>query len=339
MRVWIFADFNDIDDKELELLRTLNITDVVLGVADENPSTFALNNSETIFRENSDQLMNMGIDVHLMSWIRRDSKFIENMAASLTNLTEKISPRSVLLDAEKHWHKGRMSVPNACKLLKQSMSSIQVPIGITGLAQLQSTVKELCRTFDKSYGLPQAYSIWKPGEEPHWSHSDSTSTPHLQRQAFNTWNDVYDTTSEDYEPSKIVMGLAAYWLQRPGVSAESVFNSAIAATKALNIQEVAFWSLNHIKNNPPMQSMIRSIRGQGGEESFSHHTEVQWLLRELEYELGNSGRFHDGVDGKWGQKSQTALNRFRLDHDLPSQGMYDITDVLWLIHEYRRSLP
>lgn len=63
-------------------------------------------------------------------------------------------------------------------------------------------------------------------------------------------------------------------------------------------------------------------------------TEVQQYLVDLGYDLGSSGQLGNGVDGKWGNKSITALAEFERRHGLVADGWPDVSTNEVLRHAH-----
>jgi hypothetical protein len=299
MRLWVFADFKPLNDNDLKLLESLNVTDVVLGLADSKPSQFKPKFTDEKLRSNVKELRNLNIDPHFMIWIKRHQKFINESCKYLLGIEDEFKPRSILLDAESHWHEGSIASNTASKLIEDNLTPIMCKLGVTGLAVLKPSVKSLLRICD--YGLPQAYSIWKPNDSDHWSHSKTTEPGRLQRTALSTWG---------VEDKPIVMGLACYWTARPNLGQIESMRIALDTTITLGNNEVAYWSLKHLHNSGHAKQRAEFISNIKLTKIPTINANIQFMLNELGYSPGNSGPNGDGVDNIWGPKSQRALDKF-----------------------------
>jgi hypothetical protein len=329
MEVWIFADFKLPDPKEIELLTTLNITDVVLGIESEHRS-WRLKYSEDQIVETVNKLHNRGLQTHLMCWISRDQEDIIKTAEGMLHLAENSGCKTMLLDAERHWHKGPMLPNRAAALIADKFAGRTCKLGVTGLANINPTIVDLLKVCD--YGLPQAYSIWKPEAQDHWSRSISTEPGCLQIVSWDRWM-MYG--------KPLVMGLSCYWAARPprykmpAINQIDSMNRCLGTSKVLGAGSVAYWSLKHLHKNKSAEQradFIRSIRGNG------HAVDIllaQELLVKLGYDLGIYGPLKDGVDGKWGRKSQAALTSFRLANDISRTGIVTNEDITLMQEQLR----
>lgn len=351
--VWIFADWNKLSVKEKKTIIESKCTDVVLGIGGGRHNWKRYMSNTQVFND-ARWLQANGIRCHLMFWITRNEKFITNCCEDVRYLVHQCNEKqipiaSLLYDAEREWHRGSYSVHSAVDQLQYALHShITIPIGVTGLATLHSTVGPLLAICD--YGLPQTYACWFPKSitkgKKHWSHSLSTEPGRVQRDGHRTWS-PYN--------KPLVIGLGNYYLTRPPrfgrpkMTAIQNLTKCVEETHTLGYDRVAYWSLNSAHKRYIIQffMQLQKDRIVGINPVPSQQIEVrinfapaQWLLATMGYDLGNTGPHRDGSDGKWGAKSQTALNKFRAFRDMPinRRGPLTMADVLDLVEYHRSSL-
>lgn len=335
--VWIFADFNSIDEDELKLLQDIKATDVVLGIAGVESKSFELAFSADTIRANCAQLKAVGINPHLMIWLRRSKQFINDSAEVIVPLVTECEPASLMFDVEGHWHKGRYNVQDASELVKQVYRDElpNCPIGVTGLSRMHDTVEILSDTIAADYVIPQAYSVWKPTKDKHWSHSSSTEPGDMQMASYTSWMDG--------KSWRMIMGLGVYWLRRPSRDGKEAMvdgdnlNICIDATRQLGVDSVAYWSLKHIKN-PLRKNFITSLRGTP-EGLMPSDEAVQWLLVKLGYNIGDAGELGVGIDGDWGVKCKAALKQYQQSKVMPQSDYYSLNDVCMMVNDFRLTQP
>jgi hypothetical protein len=327
--VWVFADFKLPTSKDLKLLQSLNITDVVLGVEVEYRS-WKLKYSEERIIEAVNKLHNRGLQAHLMCWLSRDRTDITQTAQGMIHLANQTQCKTMLLDAEYHWHRGAMSSGSAAQLIAEGFKEKPCDLGVTGLGILNPSVKHLLKVCD--YGIPQAYSIWKPGTEAHWSHSRSTEPGQLQVTSWRSWNTCN---------KPLIMGLSCYWAERPprrGMprmnQIDSMYHS-LETSKVLGANSFAYWSLKHLHRNSQADQRANFIRAIRENEHAVDVLLAQELLVGLGYNLGSYGPLRNGVDGKWGRRSQAALNLFRISNYINRTGIVTNEDLKEMGEELR----
>jgi hypothetical protein len=258
-----------------------------------------------------------------MGWYSRNESFMKRAAPDLIDLAEATQCRTMLGDAEKYWHEGNMPVDEAADLTKELFANKPCPFGITGLAKLQRSLVKLIDVVD--YRMPQAYPIWKPGKEKHWSHSKATEPVTIQETAWNTWN-MADNES--------VIGLGCYWAMRPARygwakmgQLDSMYR-ALHTSLALGSKAVAYWSLKHLHGNKWARQRAEFIRRIRLEPSSLRALVAQEMLGYLGYDLGKYGPLKDGVDGVWGRRSKAVLTSFRNTEKLSTGGLPGDDDLL-----------
>ncbi len=339
-RKWIFADWKLPDDTDRSLIVELGFTDAVLGVGDDLDGRFRLKFSKTKIAAAADSLRALGVRIHLMTWARRQRTFIKEMCRAMVPLCNEIGTDTLMLDAERHWHKGQgISPADATQLVMSNLRELTCPVGVTGLSNLHPTVAPLLRACD--YGLGQAYSIWKPGTADHWSHGNATEPGRQQAASWASWSS---------ENKPLIMGLSNYWAARPArsgkpaVNAEASLAETLESAVKVGASEVAYWSLKWLRRKDATAEAARKITRAipidaapiPADTSDSSAAAVQWLLVQLGYDLGTFGPKHDGVDGSFGTRSQRALDDFRASEGLEQGNIYGTKDLIALVNRFRR---
>lgn len=322
--VWLFTDFKVPIPSKIKIIKNLNVSDVVLGVGKPPYGQITFSNNSIITCSNA--LAEAGINVHLMSWVsRRTEEHIEYAYNLLKSFTNIIDCKSIMLDLEKDWIVGQYSLDRAIDMTKDLVDKIQCQFGVTSYSLLPSSVIPILDICD--YVIPQAYSVWKPSNTKHWTHSDLTIPGDMQEISCSVW-------SKHINKEKIVMGLGCYWLLRPNVISEyENLKICIDKVKELEIDKVAYWSLKHLVKNTGYNQVRRRFIStlKASNIDFS---EVQWLLNKLDFDIGDSGVNEDGVDGIWGPKSKAALTYFQKQSRNKVCEIPKLFDVLHLLSLY-----
>ena len=341
-RKWIFADWKLPDQTDLNLIRDMGFTDAVLGIGDDSDGRFRCKYSTARIVASAEAVRALGVRVHLMSWVRRQKTFIDEMAAVLLPLCREADAATLMLDAEGSWHRYQgISAAAAAARVRERLRGLPCPLGVTGLSNLHKTVAPLLAVCD--YGLGQAYSIWKPGGA-HWSHGAATEPGPQQAASFASWG-------TGNKP--LIMGLSNYWAARPArnglppMDVETSLNTSLQAAETAGANEVAYWSLKWLRQKSNAAKIARRITAAIPVETnpvepisppsadMSPDAAVQWLLVQLGFKLGNYGPESNGVDGNFGKKSQKALDAFRKKEGLPTGGTYDTADLTALVNRFR----
>lgn len=330
MRVWVFTDWNPLNNAEVTLLRWLKCSDVVLGIMSGNgiPSAMFMHK----FVMNTIALQNLGLRVHHMYWLSRNRGRIRDIASTIRTVGSRCSPDTILFDAEGSWHQSdstdpTFTAPKARDFLYEQLGELLAVYGLTGIApKMHESLDPLAEC--SHYLLPQAYSIWHPMSESHWSRSNVTEPGTMQRQAFTGWRRVQSRC----QSAPLVMGLAAYWTKRPKMSQLDSMSRCIEAVRQLGVNEVAYWSLKHLMSSPRSRhvdiqaseraTFIRNLSS----DSWLDHPSVplnefikdDYLPTFFQWLLVRAGKFIT-IDGKWGLESMQALDEFRAETGLDIQ--------------------
>lgn len=255
MRFSVFADFSVPNSKTnltkwAKAIHEMGFTDVVIGLNSDvltkkaakrkkiGRYDFHLHQSPEKIIAASKVLTALGIKVSLMSWYHGDLKFVDAMMTTCLPLLKACGAWRFILDGEYvllH-HSTPEKRQQAADLFEDRLSNEfpQLVTGITSYAGHPSAVSEIGKVVDQF--IPQAYSVYKPTSKDHWTHSSITSPGKMQRLAVDSWEEAYNY-------SEICLALPAYWLKRPGMSAEASFNTSIDKAADLGVEEVLYWSL------------------------------------------------------------------------------------------------
>lgn len=262
MRTWIFADWKLPNQSDIDLIDDLGFTDVVLGLALPKTARFTpLYGGKRVVNTIKKIYDQLDVNVHLMSWMHRESKFVWECTNYLSKLAIDTCAESILLDTEKDWHNGNIKPETVVRhgiLTNPFYKAGNFELGVTGLSFLHPTVKPLLEVCD--YCIPQAYSIWKPGQEDHWSHSESTEPYHQQRRSVDDWSVCN---------KNIILGLSNYWASRPirevgglskfKIDTEESLTRAINGAMSKNVYGVAYWSLKWFKGKGKNRQIAREV--------------------------------------------------------------------------------
>ncbi len=224
----------------------MKLTGGVPGDVTSESKTFKQHVSDQHIKDSVSKLKDMGIRPHLMAWIRRDKQYIEDCCSWMRSIVEASGAHSAMLDAEHDWHNGSFDVSDAVDLVAKKFEGRAFKLGITGLSAMHSTVGPLVEASD--YGLGQAYSIWKPNADGHWSHNDSTEPGIEQHASWESWKQA---------GKYLVMGLSNYWASRPKrtVKGKTVpemsqlesLQTCLDASVQVGAAQIAYWSLKHLR--------------------------------------------------------------------------------------------
>jgi hypothetical protein len=258
-RIWVFAVAPSDSDRRLFVQRVewLNVTDVVLFVNNYQACKFQLtSNVETRIRNTAEELGGIGVDTHLISWLRPIRTYMTDCADRLRPLCQRIGARSLLFDAEEPWTKnscGKSGEAWARELMANHWPFANWPsqLGVTGITYIPNSVKPLAERCH--YTLPQAYSInkankvYRPGE--------------TQVEAHRRWRE-FRYPWIPFARKKMVMGLAAWNLNRHGgLSRTQAMQTALSTVEGLSdpsVTEVAYWSMSWITKSSEIAEFIRN---------------------------------------------------------------------------------
>jgi hypothetical protein len=243
----------------------MEFSDVVLGLALNDEPKFAPSYGLKRTTSVINKLYNIGVNVHLMAWMHRDAVFVHDCITYLSKLALDTGADSILLDCEKDWHNGSVDPSTVIMhgiLQNHFFRAGDFDLGVTGLSFLHPTVKHLAEVCD--YVIPQAYSIWKPGKENHWSHSDHTEPYYQQRKSYDDWSAC---------EKPIILGLSNYWASRPKrmfttsskhnflpkMSTEESLKQSISGAFECNVDGIAYWSLKWFSGKGKNKDIARRV--------------------------------------------------------------------------------
>lgn len=354
--VWVFANWKALDDVAKRAIIDCRATDIVLGCVIDYPSADKPKISISLPKlvASAKWLQEHNIKIHLMYWLKSDPKSVDALDSLISKQLEELKKNgividSILYDAEKDWHKNKsgitvvLSCVNKLDIMQRRINSDNpsIKFGVTGLAKLHDSLIPLIHICD--YVIPQAYAVWFPGVNIHWSHSPNTRPLKIVKTAHETWG---------FYKKPTVMGLANYYLKRPmewignnlypATTESQNLELCISECKKYGYDRVAYWSLQSVKKELIinfMVSLVSSVLTQE-EMMLAHLIESSQLcLVELGYDIGSSGPHGDGIDGMWGKKSQAALEKFRCDNGSSvSSNELTYEDGSALIREYLKKI-
>jgi hypothetical protein len=115
---------------------------------------------------------------------------------------------------------------------------------------------------------------------------------------------------------------------------DSMYHS-LETSKVLGANSFAYWSLKHLHRNSQADQRANFIRAIRENEHAVDVLLAQELLVGLGYNLGSYGPLRNGVDGKWGRRSQAALNLFRISNYINRTGIVTNEDLKEMGEELR----
>ncbi len=271
-RIWAFVEAAPSDaDRSLFLKRVewLNLTDVALFVIGLADCRFAVPASRIKrITDTARSLQQIGVATHLVTWIRPVKEYVAESARVLRPLCEATGARSLLFDAEEAWSTnalcGKSGVLPAATIVEQHWPFTNWPceLGASGIVYFPEAVRPLVNRCH--YTLPQAYSIASKGNTVYVGKDGIERKLYrpglLQQEAHRRWKD-FRLPWLPYPRKPMVMGLAAWQLNRPGGSSKATaIRQALAATEALTdvpVTEVAYWSFRWILKDKEIAEAIR----------------------------------------------------------------------------------
>ncbi len=252
-RVWVFADkywqSTAQRDNWFQIIKGLQVTDVVLVVNDIGDRTFRLRRNPDEIVKTAETLQGIQVDTHLMTWLYPFETYIRDSARVLLPLCGRAKARSILFDVESNWTRQSVNHERVVgHYFDRYYANAKCYLGVTSIASVRDSVKPLIARCH--YVLPQAYSTTVFGcPDPRRCVYDPGVT---QRFAHDKWKALN---------KPIVMGLAAYMLRRPGnMSQREAMQRAYDAVISLSdpaVHEVAYWSLKWLFNQSSLQTAER----------------------------------------------------------------------------------
>ena len=262
MRVGVFADWKPLSKRDIEVLKEIDATDVVLGVCNDRKQ-FRLNVSEKRILEDCDEIRAMQAIPHLDSWVSRREGYLRPCLDTMCRLAAKVEGTAMLNAEGDYIRKPKtadaLSPQAGANLVGEySLDPAQPPVGVVSFDIIRNVIKPLIEVID--YWVGEAYSFWKPGPlRSHWSHSSHTFPMYQQQRAWDSWRAANGKCD-------FVVGLGDYWGARPksgayfpGITDEQSLRACLAWVRALMDLEraehekddprtvaIAVWSLKHI---------------------------------------------------------------------------------------------
>lgn len=333
-KLWFFAGWGKLSKKKRNTLLEFGVTDVVIGL-NLNPKKFEFYNRAYIVAD-CKWLADNNITIHLMPWVNRNSEFLEKMFEDIQSVINQLDVEcdvlisSVLLDVEKHWIKNtyksskflseEKALHDYILPFKTKLNNFDIKLGCTSFIRIPPSVQRLAQISD--YVIPQAYSVYFPTKNKHWSH-DLTFKPKISQEiAYNHWT--------DFNPN-IVMGLACYYEARPGYTQIESLEQSLKATIDLGIEEIAYWDIKQCVGNGKKKEVRREfIKKIMNEEDhtleFDKHDWItlQKALNEFHFNAGP-------LDGIPGSQTMAALELFRSKFDLKTGLSLNVKDLITLL--------
>lgn len=251
-RIGIFTNWSTPSDEALRFsIEQCGFEDLVIGVParDRASSTWSPGFDQRSLEERIVATRQAGLTPWVMVWAIREQAWLEGALPWLVDLARRLGACPVLdCEPDRHvpaWHVGRLAPELARETLIDELG--ELPWAVTGLDELHWSVKPLAQV--APICVPQAYSIWKPGGEQHWSHSAHTAPGYQQARAIESWSRIGGVPLD-----RITMGLGCYWGARPAFGAIAPalpsarsYRIAAAETAALGVPRAWYWALEHIR--------------------------------------------------------------------------------------------
>ncbi len=247
-RVWMFTAPPAAAGLDLMLRRTehLRLTDMAVFVNGLDEREFAIPAArEQRLTALAMGLHGLGVQPHLVSWLRPTERYMRAAAERLRALCMMLGARSLLFDAEEPWTRHpALSGDGEAKaeaFLARHWAFDYWPcaLGVSGITYIPAAVRPLARRCQ--YVLPQAYSV---------AHANASYRPGVtQRLAHERWQEF---------GKPIVMGLAAWKLNRHGgLSQTGSMQKAITSAEDMGAAEVAYWSLRWVVESAERVEFVR----------------------------------------------------------------------------------
>jgi hypothetical protein len=215
-------------DRHLNNLKTLGVSGVVVMLDEPDGTTsFAVDdlaNFASVLRKSG---IALGIDV----WPHPTQEFVSDRLPWLISVVRSVGAQFVEFDAEGNWTDGKArgyaSLDDAAWYVAKTMRSCPVPWGITTFRERLAGSAYTLGKFG-SFVVPQAYS---------WV--GNTDVIGASPGFYQT--EVFKQSQQFYGRMPIIMGLAAYGQEFPGMNPADAM--LVAARTAFGfVDEVRFWS-------------------------------------------------------------------------------------------------
>ena len=278
MKLGFFADWFPPTTAGLREMKAIGASTVIFGVGTSRDARSGFIASQLWNKAKLSRLVRAARTIELepvvMFWVRRRERYMETMLEWFEDAIESqpgMDNLTVLWDCEKDWRRAdysaAMSLEAATDLLVHFAEDHRLRAGVTGLPVLSSAVLPLAKRVD--FTVPQAYSIWKPRDESHWSHSPKTAPMVMQQLANTSWASVNETLrkegSNHYVDSSVI-GLASYWGARPksgrvwqSITEGQAMRASLAEAKHLGYDQAWFWSWKFVGQKSGKQQLRRKF--------------------------------------------------------------------------------
>jgi hypothetical protein len=194
------------------------------------------------------------LEIYMMYWGVRNKQWLEDSLSHIKDISDELGTKPVL-DNEGEWHKGNLDPYVAKDKIVDVFGSGYI---VTGLDKLRSSLRPVVQSC--SLAIPQAYSIWKPKVQNHWSHSSHTFPGYQQVRALNSWSQYIDK-------EKIVQGLSNYWGDRPATGKQPALTQnqtmMLAATQTIDLElfEAWYWTIEFLSHKSAKGRQVRKFFG------------------------------------------------------------------------------
>lgn len=241
---------NPTRDVDFCVANRLNRLDVIVNdhSAERSPRRFDTHRPDRVLRL-CELARAAGLEVHFMSWIMPHEDYLRGAAEQLIPLAKEAGVTSIQWDAEEPWMRAKRAMPYeaASELVRELFGDCGIEQGANAIGYTSvGKFGPLAKVVD--YIVPQAYATARSGLDP------ATVAAKFYRR--------YEAK---FGPKRIVMGLAAYRQEGiPGHTVASAMQAAVAGAKTLEgVDTVIYWSLGHIRRDPRVARVVRSIRDGG----------------------------------------------------------------------------
>jgi hypothetical protein len=255
-----------------------------------------------------------GIEVHLTSWIRPYSSYIDQAADELIPLFARCHASLLVWDAEEPWTQAdspRLSYSAAASRIADRF--VSVPMGVTAIGSVsESKIEALAQVC--GVWIPQAYATTESDSKP------GTVVPYCLKQ----WRDDLGVGDTKGEPRNgWIVGLAGYDLgTKPAAMMQPPVDDALAA----GLTSVCYWTLPAIHRDADVLDFVSRLRepdairpAGGGVMPVFTLDELprgveNWALRRVQGLLASHGCDPGELDGLPGPKTAAALAAFQDSH-------------------------
>ena len=246
-RAWCGAASLSGPSRDVAFARSIGLTgiDIIINdhSAQRSPMRFTVRDRAKI-ETLASMAGDVGLDVHLMSWVMPHRDYIAGAVDEVPGLMEATGAKSIVWDAEEPWTLAAspMDYYTAGASLTGSLRGLGFEQGVTGI-RYASTAKLGGLVHGSDYIVPQCYSTRTSKADP--------ST--VVAKGLATWRAKFG------DRQRFVAGLAAY--RQTGIAGHSIASAiGAAADGAAEVSDAAiYWSLSSIRASPQTAEAIRRL--------------------------------------------------------------------------------